>query len=119
MGVLDGAVLFMAMFANVFFLGFNSKNVHQSRYVWAFCTSWGITVAQYFFVKYAVAGDGFMFIAVSGFGGSLGIIAAIAVHDGLARRKKKVPSSNLRIVEDWTIRDQNRGKSRGRRVTDQ
>ncbi|NQZ53232.1 MAG: hypothetical protein HRT93_03150 [Piscirickettsiaceae bacterium] len=114
MGLVDHGILFISTFFNVFLLGFNSKNVHQSRYLLAFVTSWGITVAGYFFVKYAVAGDGFLFIGVSGVGGSLGIIAAIYVHDNFAdvslwdmfKRKPKFelkivePKHELRIVDD-------------------
>lgn len=89
MTLLDHFILFSSSFANVFLLGFNSKNVHQSRYFLAFVTSWGITLAQYFFVKYAVAGDGLMFLGVSGVGGSLGIISAIFVHDYMHARTNK------------------------------
>lgn len=83
----DHAILFSATFANVFFLGFQSKNVNQSRYFMAFSTSWGITLAQYFFVKYAAGGGGLVFVGVAGVGGSLGIVAAIFLHDFLTRRR--------------------------------
>ena len=104
MGILDHGILFASTFFNVFLLGFNSKNVHQSRYFLAFITSWGITVAQYFFVRYAMAGDGFLFIGVSGIGGSLGIVAAIFIHDRFADASliemfKRKPKFELKIVE--------------------
>lgn len=79
----DHLLLFAATFSNVFLLGFNSKNVHQSRYVSAFFVSWGITLAQYFFVKYAASDGGLIFILVSGTGGGLGIVCAILMHDYL------------------------------------
>ena len=79
----DHILLFIATFSNVFLLGFNSKNIQHSRYVSAFIVSWGITLAQYFFVKYAASDGGLIFILVSGMGGALGIVTAIFVHDHL------------------------------------
>jgi len=94
MGLIDYAIIFGSTFFSVFLLGFNSKNVHQSRYFLAFLTSWGITAAQYFFAMYAANGGGLEFITVAGAGGSLGIVTAIYVHDKItpkldARSKKK------------------------------
>lgn len=92
----DCIIVFASTFFNVFLLGFNSKNVHQSRYLLAFLTSWGITVAQYFFVKYATHGSGVEFVMVAGVGGSLGIVFAIIVHDHVTpkldswKRRKKL-----------------------------
>lgn len=81
MTLIDHLLLFAATFSNVFLLGFNSKNIHQSRYVSAFIVSWGITIAQYFFVRYAAHNGGLEFIMISGLGGSLGIVTAIFLHD--------------------------------------
>lgn len=91
---IDNVLLFGSTFANVFLLGFQSKNVMHSRYVLAALTSIGITLAQYFFVRYAANGDGLLFLIVSGMGGSLGIMSAIWVHDRLAKRKERAYESH-------------------------
>ena len=87
MSLLDHLLLFGATFANVFLLGFQSKNVHRSRYLLAAVTSVGITIAQYFFVKYAANDGGLEFLMVSGAGGALGIVAAIAIHDWMELKR--------------------------------
>lgn len=87
MTLLDGVLIFSAAFANVFLLGFNSKNVQKSKYWLAFVTSFGITLAQYLFVKYASTGGGPLFLTVSGFGGALGIVSAIWVHNNMHKFK--------------------------------
>ena len=84
----DHLLLFVSTFANVFLLGFNSKNIMHSRYVLAFFTSLGITLAQYFFVRYAAEGGGLTFLMISGAGGSLGIISAIWIHDNFTSKEK-------------------------------
>lgn len=81
MELFDYLLLFTAMYSNVFLLGYNQKNVQHSRYVSAFFVSCGITIAQYFFIKYAAGDGGLAFIVVSGLGGGLGIVSAIFVHD--------------------------------------
>jgi len=89
MDTLDHMILFTSSFANVFLLGFNSKNVQHSRYWMAFFTSWGITLAQYFFVKYAANDGGALFLAISGTGGALGIVSAIFVHNWMSNHFPK------------------------------
>lgn len=89
MGLLDNAILFAASFCNVFLLGFQSKNVQRSRYFLAAVTSAGITLAQYFFVRYAAHGEGTTFLLVSGLAGVLGILAAIRLHDYMHARQNK------------------------------
>lgn len=101
MELIDHAILFLSTFFNVFLLGFNSKNVHQSRYFLAFAASWGITVAQYFFVRYAVSGDGMLFIVISGLGGSLGIVSAIYIHDRFTHKKPKTPILRKNGEDDY------------------
>jgi len=87
MGLFDYALLFICTYAYVFLLGFNSKNVQQSRYMSAFFVSWGITISNYFFVTYAASEGGLIFILVSGLGGSLGIVTAIYIHDWCSSHK--------------------------------
>lgn len=88
MTLLVGIVVFFSTFANVFLLGFNSKNVHQSRYLAAFITSWGITFSQYIFVTHAVKSGGWPFLLISGLGGSIGITLAIFIHDFTIGKRK-------------------------------
>lgn len=96
MELIDHFLLFSSTFANVFLLGFQSKNVMRSRYKLAAMTSLGITIAQYFFVRYAAHDGGLMFLTVSGAGGSLGIVCAIAVHDWMHRKSQlKIQESTL------------------------
>ena len=87
MGLVDHAILFASSFFNVFLLGFQSKNVQHSRYLAAALTSVGITVAQYFFARYAAHGKGAEFLLVSGTAGASGIVTAIAVHNWLFKRR--------------------------------
>lgn len=85
MELIDYFIIFWASFFNVFLLGFQSKNVHQSRYILAWFTTWGITLAQYYFARYAAIEGGHEFLLTAGIGGSLGIICAIADHDRMSR----------------------------------
>lgn len=88
MNGIDHLLLAISSFANVFLLGFQSKNVQHSRYWMAAFTSVGICLAQYFFARYAAHGEGWMFLAVSGPAGALGIVIAIKVHDLMLRERK-------------------------------
>lgn len=96
---LEMFILFVATFANVFLLGFQSKNVHQSRYVMAACTSFGISLANYVFVKMAVDGNSLTFIVTSGLGGSLGIMMAIWVHDKFVSANKVFPKKDSPVLD--------------------
>lgn len=78
--------LWFSSFLNVFLLGSQSKNVMHSRYLAAAATSFGITIAQFFFVRVAATGDPITAIAVSGSAGSFGICAAIFISDHFRKR---------------------------------
>lgn len=99
MTILEMLVLFVATFANVFLLGFQSKNVHQSRYIMAACTSFGISLANYVFVKMAVDGNSLAFIVTSGLGGSLGIMMAIWAHDKFVGAEKVIPKKHSPVLD--------------------
>lgn len=81
MTLLDGIAIFTSTFATVFLLGFQSKNVHQSRYVLAALTSFCIGLSQYVFIRYAISTEGLAFVLTSGTGGAAGIVTAIYTHD--------------------------------------
>ena len=85
MTYLDYGVMFSASFMLVFLLGFQSKNVQHSRYIAAIVTSFGISVANFLFVKYAVAADLVTFF-VCAVGGCLGISLSIWISDRMHRK---------------------------------
>lgn len=76
----DFFTMFLSSFTLVFLLGFQSKNVQNSKYFAAICTSFGISVANFLFVKYAAAGNLTAF-SVCALGGCLGIASSIWVGD--------------------------------------
>lgn len=85
----DFFTMFWSNFFVVFLLGLQSKNVNQSRYVAAVVTSFGISVAQFIFVKYAATGsyDAFFICAA---GGCSGIAFSIWFYDEVMHRHRKV-----------------------------
>lgn len=72
----DYFVMFWSSFFAVFLLGLQSKNVNQSRYMAAVITSFGISVSQFTFVKYAANGSYDVF-GVTAVGGCAGIACSI------------------------------------------
>ena len=81
MSILSYAVLFLSSFVNVFLLGFQSKNVQRSRYLLAAIISFGITLANFTFVRLSGSNNPVAFLIVSGLAGSAGIVTAIWVGD--------------------------------------
>lgn len=75
-GLLDYGVMFVSNFILVFLLGLQSKNVNAGRYIAAITTSFGISVANFLFVKYATKGSYDVFV-VCAVGGCAGISASI------------------------------------------
>jgi uncharacterized oligopeptide transporter (OPT) family protein len=86
-GVADYLAMFLSNFFVVFLLGLQSKNVHQSRYVAAMVTSFGISIANFVFVKYAATGSYGVFFACAA-GGSLGIAFSIWFYKHVIERKR-------------------------------
>lgn len=90
----DYLLMFVSSFFVVFLLGLQSKNVNQSRYVAAIITSFGISLAQFFFVKYAANGDYIVFM-VCAIGGCMGIAFSIWFYDNVLRRNRATVQTNL------------------------
>jgi len=80
-------------FITVFLLGFQTKNVNQSKYLAAFCTSMLIMSSNYIFITFAVKTEMIYFILISGLSGSTGIVCSIYVHDNFKKLRKKNESS--------------------------
>lgn len=75
------ALLFIATFGNVFLLGFNSQIVRDQKIALAFTVSWGITWCQFLFARISAnTTDADLALFVSGWGGSLGIVASILFY---------------------------------------
>lgn len=76
--VLQGVMVFVAAFATVMLLGFQSKLMRDDRWGCSFFTSWGITFAQTA-TTYAIANNHLgipLLVFLSGLGGSIGIVSA-------------------------------------------
>lgn len=84
----DFTIIFIGAFVSVFLLGLQSKNVNQGRYLAAIVTSFGISVSQFIFVRYASSGD-YAVLGVSATGGCLGIATAIWFHQTFLERLRK------------------------------
>lgn len=82
----DFATMFASSFIVVFLMGLQSRNVHASRYVAAVMTSFGISVSQFIFVKYAVNGSYAVFFTCAA-GGCLGIAFSIWFYTQFMERK--------------------------------
>jgi hypothetical protein len=78
---------FVAAYAMVFFLGLQSKNVNQSRYLAAALTSIGILGSQFIFTKIAVVAGMTEFLVLAA-GSAAGITSSIWVHDHLTKQKE-------------------------------
>lgn len=92
----DYCIMFFSSFLLVFLLGIQSKNVNQSRYVSAVVTSFGISLAQFFFVKYAAAGDYAVFFTCAA-GGCIGIAFSIWFYDNVLHRRRSL--KNIKFDE--------------------
>ncbi|WP_374335502.1 hypothetical protein [Methyloversatilis sp.] len=87
-------LMFLSNFVVVFLLGIQSKNVMHSRYIAAVVTSFGISVGQFLFTKFAATGGMLEFIVCAS-GGCAGIAFAIYFHDRIMRPKKSVAKSDF------------------------
>lgn len=87
--LLQALMVFLAAFGNVLLLGFQSKLMRDNRWFFSFFTSWGITFAQVA-GTWAIANNHLgipILIAISGWGGSLGIVSAHFLYSWYDRRK--------------------------------
>jgi hypothetical protein len=84
---IDYLLMFWSSFFVVFLLGIQSKNVMQSRYVAAVATSFGISVSNFLFAKYASVGGVLEFFTCA-VGGCIGIACSIWFYDNVLRRNR-------------------------------
>lgn len=82
----DYALMFVGSFVLVFLLGIQSRNVVAGRYLAAIITSFGISVSNFIFVKYAATGSYDVFF-VNAVGGCLGIAGSILFSKRILERK--------------------------------
>lgn len=82
----DYFIMFFSSFFSVFLLGLQSKNVMHSRYTAAIITSFGISVAQFTFIKFVAVGSSTTFL-ICALGGCAGISFSIWVYDNILKSK--------------------------------
>jgi hypothetical protein len=73
------ATFWCSTFAQVFALGFQSRNVNADRYVSAALTSWAIGAMQLVVVRGMVEAPAWQVLALTGTAGPLGIVLAMLV----------------------------------------
>jgi hypothetical protein len=86
MTILHGTLFFIATFAQVFLLGFQSRNVNTSQYASAGCTSFLIGAAQIFTVRSIALSDPWVAFAITSVAGPSAIVSAMFVHRRLFKR---------------------------------
>lgn len=79
-------LMFVGSFILVFLLGIQSRNVVAGRYLAAMMISFGISVSNFIFVKYAATGSLDVFF-VNAAGGCLGIAGSIFFYKNIMERK--------------------------------
>jgi hypothetical protein len=84
--ILHGALFFIATFAQVFLLGFQSRNVNTGQYVAASCTSFMIGAAQIFTVRTIALANPWVAFSITSVAGPSAIVSAMFVHRKLFRR---------------------------------
>lgn len=83
---IDYLLMFVGSFVLVFLLGIQSRNVVAGRYLAAVMTSFGISVSNFIFVKYAATGSYDVFF-VNAAGGCLGIAGSIWFYKHILERR--------------------------------
>lgn len=86
--LIQSCMAFGAAFGTVLLLGLQSKIMRDDRWAAAFFTSWGITLTQTA-TTYIIAHSELpihWFVFMSGWGGSLGIVASHFLYNKLTRR---------------------------------
>ena len=78
-------LLFASTFITVFALGFQSLNVNQGRYAWAFFTSFVIGISSLVLYRYLPQPTWTQVIAYL-FGGATGIVSSMWAHKRTAGR---------------------------------
>lgn len=84
--------IFVAGFASVFLLGFQSRNVNHGNYRWAAATSFVIAIAQAGIWRQITRPDaGWLDSLVYGLAGMLGITSSMYVHARFVAKKGRTP----------------------------
>ena len=78
--------LALSSFVGVFLMGFQTRNVAQGMYAWAFPTSIGITGSQLVFVRFASMDDPMLVMLFAGVPAAVGICCSIYAHKKLRSR---------------------------------
>lgn len=79
-------LFFLATFAQVFLLGFQSRNVNSGKYAAAAATSFLIGVAQLFVVRGLVLSSAWDAFCLTSVAGPAGIVSAMMVHRKIFNR---------------------------------
>lgn len=87
MSYLELVFLFGVTLFSVFLLGVQSRNVNQGRYIAAVVTSFGISIGNFTFARYASTGSLAAFFA-SAVGGMAGIALSIWFYQRFMEKKK-------------------------------
>ncbi len=89
MSLADAALFWLSTFAQVFALGFQSRNVNTGRYVAAALTSFAIGVAQLVVVRGIATAPAWQVFALTSTAGPLGIVSAMAFHQRAFERRRR------------------------------
>jgi len=84
--LIEYLLMFAGSFVLVFLLGIQSRNVVAGRYMAAIMTSFGISLSNFIFVKYAATGSYDVFF-VNAAGGCLGIAGSIWFYKHILERR--------------------------------
>lgn len=73
--------IFLAGFASVFLLGFQSRNVNHGNFGWAAGTSFAVAISQGMLWSHIIRPDiGFLGWLTYGFAGSSAIVSSMHIH---------------------------------------
>ncbi len=97
--------LFTSTFAVVFFLGLQSLNVNQHRYIAAAITSYFISGANFFVLKMVPTELSTLETLAYFNGGPLGIVCAMWAHPRLSKWLAKKPKKSTHYAEINTNHD--------------
>jgi pantothenate kinase len=83
----------LTTFALAFAKAFQSRNIVLGHYWAAYVTSWGVTTLEVTNISLIVVG-GWWLIFSAGFGGSLGCVVAMAMHEKYFMTRKLAEEAN-------------------------
>lgn len=80
--------IFVAGYASVFLLGFQSRNVNHGNYGWAAVTSFLIAIAQAsIWTRITAPGASWFEVTIYGLSGMIGIVSSMWVHQRFIARR--------------------------------